>query len=57
MLFPWGPGARSGLFSLQVECVQLAHSLSFILEESDLENEPLSPFPGIPIANIRAQKS
>ena len=40
-----------------LERVQLAHFLSFILEGSHLWNERLSPFPGIPIANIRAEKS
>lgn len=40
-----------------LERVQLARFLSFVLEASDLQNGLLSPFPGIPIANIRAEKS
>lgn len=37
--------------------VQLAHFLSFSLEVSDPEKQTLSPSPGIPTTNIRAEKS
>lgn len=55
---------RAILFSLQEQelqwgpwDVQLAHFLSFSLEVSDPEKQTLSPSPGIPTTNIRAEKS